>query len=200
MPKDIMITKQYFENIGSVLLSLWSNYPFSKYIEYCSTVWYPQTIFKSRFHLLVVQRASHFSVISALDIVQTFNSCTSRPDVCQCLVVQTPTDSMSKTTCTSSISMTHVACESKLRSIVRSSVHPRLRNSVAIMSAVVYYVRAARSFSAGIKFRHCSLKSVANSGENLSNREKQRSNSNSFGTFCTCLGPYITPGCGESSE
>ena len=29
--------------------------------------------------------------------VQTFNSCTSRPDICQCLVVQTPMDNMSKT-------------------------------------------------------------------------------------------------------
>ena len=60
---------------------------------------------------------------------------------------------MSKTT--SSISMTHVACESKLRSIVRPSVHPRPGNLVAIRSAVVYYVRDARAFSAGIKCRHC---------------------------------------------
>ena len=89
--------------------------------------------------------------------VQTFNSCTSRPDVCQCLVVQTPMDSMSRTT--SSMPMTHVtlACESKLRSIVRSSVHPRPGNWVAIGNAVVYYVRAARAFSAGIKCWHCSL-------------------------------------------
>ena len=28
--------------------------------------------------------------------VQPFNSCTSRPDVCQCLVVQKPVDNMSK--------------------------------------------------------------------------------------------------------
>ena len=47
--------------------------------------------------------------------VQTFNSGTSRPDVCQCLVVQIPMDNMSKKTSTS---ITHVACESKLRSVV----------------------------------------------------------------------------------
>ena len=34
--------------------------------------------------------------------VQTFNPCTSRPGVCQCLVVQTPMDNMSK-----EVSQTH---------------------------------------------------------------------------------------------
>ena len=53
--------------------------------------------------------------------VQTFNSCTSRPDVCHCLVVQIPIDNMSKNN--PSTSMTHVACESKLRSVVRSFIH-----------------------------------------------------------------------------
>ena len=85
--------------------------------------------------------------------VQTLDSCTSRPDVCQCLVAQSPMDSMSKTK--TSISMTHVACRSKLRPIVRSSVHPRPGNRVAIRSTVVYYSRAAHAFSAGIKCRHC---------------------------------------------
>ena len=32
----------------------------------------------------------------ALLVVETFNACTSRPDVCQCLVVQTTMDDMSK--------------------------------------------------------------------------------------------------------
>ena len=53
--------------------------------------------------------------------VQTFNSCTSQPDVCQYLVVQSPMDNMSKNK--PSTSMTHVACKSKLRSVVRSG-HP----------------------------------------------------------------------------
>ena len=54
--------------------------------------------------------------------VQTFNSCTSRPEVCQCLVVQIPIENMSKHK--SSTPMTHVACESELRSVVRSFIHP----------------------------------------------------------------------------
>ena len=45
--------------------------------------------------------------------VQICNSCTSRPDVCQCLVVQKPMDNMSKHK--PNISMTDVACESKLQ-------------------------------------------------------------------------------------
>ena len=40
--------------------------------------------------------------------------------------------------------MTHVACESNLRSVVGSSMHP-----------VVYYAPAAQALSAGIKCRHC---------------------------------------------
>ena len=53
--------------------------------------------------------------------------------------------------------MTHEACESKLRSVVRSSMHPYPGNWVAIALAVVYYAWAAHAFSAGIKCRHCSL-------------------------------------------
>ena len=41
--------------------------------------------------------------------VQTFSSCTSRTDVCQCLVVQTLVNNMPKSK--PSTSMTHVACE-----------------------------------------------------------------------------------------
>ena len=88
-----------------------------------------------------------------LDTVQTFNSCTSRPDVCHCLVVQIPIDNMSKNN--QSTSMTHVACESKLRSVVRSFIHPWPWNRVTIGRAVVYYARTAYAFSAGIKCRHC---------------------------------------------
>ena len=53
--------------------------------------------------------------------------------------------------------MTHEACESKLRSVVRSSMHPYPGNWVAIGHAVVYYALAARKFSAGIKCRHCTI-------------------------------------------
>ena len=53
--------------------------------------------------------------------------------------------------------MTHVACEFKLRSVVRSSMHPCPNNRVAIERAVVYFARAAYTFSAGIKCRHCRL-------------------------------------------
>ena len=56
-----------------------------------------------------------------------------------------------------STSMTHVACESKLRSVVRSFIHPSPRNWVTIGRAVVYYAWAAHAFSAGIKCRHCIL-------------------------------------------
>ena len=52
--------------------------------------------------------------------------------------------------------MTHEAYESKLRSVVWSSMHPYPGNWVTIGHAVRYYARAARKFSAGIKCRHCS--------------------------------------------
>ena len=49
------------------------------------------------------------------DTVQTFHYYTSRPDVSQCLVVQTPTENMSKR---AKHINAHVACGSKLRSVV----------------------------------------------------------------------------------
>ena len=55
------------------------------------------------------------------DTVQTFNSCTSRPVVCQYLVEKAPVDNMSNYN--PSTSMAHVACESKSRSLVRLSVY-----------------------------------------------------------------------------
>ena len=85
--------------------------------------------------------------------IQVFNSCTSQPDVCQCPVVQTHMENKSKNK--PSISMTHVACESKLCSVVRSSLHPCAENWVAIGCAVVYNDRAAQAISTGIKCRHC---------------------------------------------
>ena len=51
--------------------------------------------------------------------------------------------------------MTRVACESKLRLVIRSSINPCQGNWVAIGLTVVYYAQAAHTFSAGIKYRHC---------------------------------------------
>ena len=59
-----------------------------------------------------------------------------------------------------STSMTHVAGESELRSVVRSSMLPCPGNWVAIRPAVVYHARAAQAFSAGIKCQHCSLQAI----------------------------------------
>ena len=69
--------------------------------------------------------------------VQTFNSCTSRPVVYQCLVVEAPVDNMS--TYNPSTSMAHVACESKSRSLVRLSVYscPINRWQVGVWSCMV---------------------------------------------------------------
>ena len=52
-----------------------------------------------------------------------------------------------------STSMTQVACETNLCSVVRSSMHPCPGHCVAIGHAVVYF---AEAFSAGIKCQHCS--------------------------------------------
>ena len=53
--------------------------------------------------------------------------------------------------------MTHVACESKLHSVVRSYMHPCPGNWVAIRRAVVFYAWAAHAFSVEIKWLHCTL-------------------------------------------
>ena len=77
----------------------------------------------------------------------------ARADVRQCMVVHTPMDNMSKNK--PSTYMTHVACESKMRSVVRLSMHPHSANWVVIKRAVVYYPRDAYTFSGGIKCWHC---------------------------------------------
>ena len=69
-------------------------------------------------------------LVSQLPTVQTFNSCISRPGVCQCLVVQTFMDNMSKNK--PRISMTHIACKSMLLSVVRSSMYLRPGNWMTI--------------------------------------------------------------------
>ena len=51
--------------------------------------------------------------------------------------------------------MNLVACESKLHSVVRSSVHPCPGNWVAIRRTVLYFARAAHAFSTQIKCWHC---------------------------------------------
>ena len=73
--------------------------------------------------------------------VQTFNYCAiPYMDVCQCLVVHTSMDSMSKNKPITS--MTLVACESKLRSVVMSSINPCTGNWVAIGCTVLQHDRA----------------------------------------------------------
>ena len=56
--------------------------------------------------------------------------------------------------------MTHEVCESKLGSVLRSSVHPYPGNWVAVGHAVIEYAWAAREFSAGIKCQHCSKRTI----------------------------------------
>ena len=87
-----------------------------------------------------------------LTTVQTVNSCTSRPDVLQCLVVKIICQKRKPST-----PMTHVTCEPKLHSALRSCIHPCPGNWVAIGCVVVYYARAAHAFSAGIRYQPCSL-------------------------------------------
>ena len=88
--------------------------------------------------------------------VQTFKLCSSRPNVCQCLGVQTPVDNMSENK--SSTPMTHVACKAKLLSVVKLSMHPWPGNWVSIGCAVVYYAQAVHVSSAEIKCCHCTSK------------------------------------------
>ena len=53
-------------------------------------------------------------------------------------------------------SPTHIACKSKLCSVVRSSIHPPCQGTwVAIGHSVVYFARAAHANFAGIKCQHC---------------------------------------------
>ena len=51
--------------------------------------------------------------------------------------------------------MANEACESKLRSVARSSMHLSPGNRVAIGHAVVHYARSVHQFCAGIKCWHC---------------------------------------------
>ena len=53
--------------------------------------------------------------------------------------------------------MTHVACKSKVLSVVRSCMHPCPGIWVAIEQVVIYFARAACAFSAGITYLYCDL-------------------------------------------
>ena len=77
---------------------------------------------------------------------------------CQCQVLQTHMDNMSKTKPRTSMTHVHVACESKLRSVVRSGTCGRIhaqKYGWQTVHAVVYHARAAHAFSEGITCRHC---------------------------------------------
>ena len=63
--------------------------------------------------------------------------------------------------------MTNVSCKTKLRSVVRSSLHPCPENWEAIGLAVVYYARAAHLFSTGIECRNCMQQLLLITSEHL---------------------------------
>ena len=80
-------------------------------------------------------------------MVQALSSCISRPDICQCLVVQTPMDNIPK-----AYAM-HINYPRRLRisSVVWSFLNPCQEIWVAIGRADVYYARATHAFSVGSK-------------------------------------------------
>ena len=92
-------------------------------------------------HIHLLLNENHFQWIEPT--VRTFYSCTNRPDPCLCLVVQTPLYDMSKYI--PSRSMTDDTCESKLRSIVRLSMHPCPGNWVTIGCAVMSFLGCPRT-------------------------------------------------------
>ena len=99
-------------------------------------------------------RTSHGNYISCLTktinfVVYTFNSCTSYPDVCQCLVVQTLMDNVSK------ISQAQSSLRTKTTFSCDVVMYPCPGNWAEIGREVVYYARADQVFSAGIKCWHC---------------------------------------------
>ena len=104
-------------------------------------------------HSAIGTATSFIKILIRGNKIQTFSSCTSRPEVCQYLVVQTSMDNISKKK-KDSTSMAHEACDSKLRSVLRSPMHPRPGKLVSTGRAMVYYARSA-AFSAEIKCLHC---------------------------------------------
>ena len=70
--------------------------------------------------------------------VQAFNSCTSRPDLCQWLVVQTPIDNVKK------IGQEHDPCSLRIKAMF-SVIHAWPEYWVTIGRVVVYHTLAAQS-------------------------------------------------------
>ena len=89
--------------------------------------------------------------------VQTVNFFYSRPDVLWVICQKNKPNTW----------MTHIACESKLLSLVRSSMHSWQGSWVAIGHAVVYSTWAAHAFSAGIKCLHCTSYDIFTTISNL---------------------------------
>ena len=116
----------------------------------------PQRSFLTRVtisHLTAGHSASSCLSFLQEGTVQTFNFCTSRPDVRQCLVVK-----HTWLTCQKN-KPNHIndprSLQIEVRSAVSSSMHPWPENWMAIGRAVVYSARATHVFIAGIKCRHC---------------------------------------------
>ena len=86
--------------------------------------------------------------------VHAFNSCTSRPDICRRLVVNTLMDNMSKISRVRQWP-THLANQSK----VQLRCYPCINTKVTVCQSGVRscsMARAACAFSAGIEYRHSS--------------------------------------------
>ena len=136
---------------------LWGNVnPFNQNPTNSSSksVWFVKTIYGvnwSSLYFLVSKCCATCFFIYSSDILFLHQSTGGLPVP----GFKTLVDSMS--TNKPSTSLTHVACETKLHSVVTSSMHPCLGNCVAIGHAVVYHARAAHAFRAGIKCRHCTL-------------------------------------------
>ena len=80
--------------------------------------------------------------------------------------------------------MTHEVCESTLRSVMRSSMHPCPGNRLTIGRAVVYYAKAAHTFSAEIKCQHCIISSVDITEKKYNFYKKDNSNKNEVYRIC----------------
>ena len=66
--------------------------------------------------------------------------------------------------------------QSKVRSVLRSSMHPYHENWVAIGRAVVHYALTACSFSTGIKCKHCSFLVLYHTHAHIPNHISQQHN------------------------
>ena len=134
MRSSILPCPRYWVAIGyAVVCNARAAHAFSAFkCPHCTvSIWGNKCGFGLRLEILLLSLFCHIKTAST---VQTFKPCSSRPDVSQCLVVLTPMDNMDE--------MTNVACDSKLRSVVRSSEHPCPEYWGAIWFEVEYYARA----------------------------------------------------------